>query len=361
MKIFNFSAGPAMLPKEVLLEAKKELLNWNKLGISVMEISHRNKKFIRTTEKIEKNLRDLLNIPKNYEILFCHGGARAQFSAVPLNLVKKYQSVDYIVSGYWSSMAIEEAKKYCITKNIKVNFTKDGLTNILPMKKWNLNHLSSYIHYCPNETIEGIAIDEEPDFKNKIVVADFSSTILSRPIDIKKYSIIYASAQKNIGPSGITLVIIQKDLIYSDVRKELPSILNYKIISEHQSMFNTPPTFSWYLSGLVFKWLKKKGGLKKISKLNKKKSKLLYRNIDQSSFYYNKISSINRSKMNVTFNLSDPNLNNLFIKKSSEEGLYALKGHKILGGMRASIYNSMPLEGIKSLVDFMQYFEKKYG
>lgn len=359
-KIFNFSAGPAMLPQEVLSIAKKELKNWNNLQTSVMEISHRSEKFIQTTEKIEESLRNLLNISKEYAVLFCQGGARGQFSAIPLNLLKKNQSADYIVNGYWSFHAMQEAKKYCLVNNIDVIDKKNNIIKILPMKQWKLDKNSSYVHYCPNETISGIAIKEQPICLKKTVVADFSSTILSRPINVNNYGIIYASAQKNIGPSGITLIIIKKKLI-NQGRKSLPSIFSYKILEKYKSMFNTPPTFSWYLAGLVFKWIEKKGGLKKINIINKNKSKLLYNTIDNSNLYYNNIFHKNRSDMNIHFNLINKKLENIFIQKSFTEGFYGLKGHKILGGIRASIYNAMTLEGVKELVNFMIDFEKKYG
>lgn len=358
-KIFNFSAGPAMLPKEVLLQAKKELCNWKGIGTSVMEISHRSKIFIELTEQIETDIRELLKIPDNYKVLFCHGGGRGQFAAVPLNILKKNNTADYIDSGYWSNSAIKEAKKYCIPTIIDVKVKLDNIIKITSMKNWNINKHAKYIHYCPNETIDGIAIYEEPIFE-KPVIADFSSTILSQPIDIKKYDLIYASAQKNIGPSGITIVIINQNLLYN-IREELPSFLNYKIISDNNSMFNTPPTFSWYLSGLVFKWLKNIGGLEKINKINKTKANLLYDYIDKSNFYYNNVFSKNRSIMNVTFKLFNEKLNNLFIENSLKSGLYSLKGHKVIGGMRASIYNAMPIAGVKKLINFMKFFEKRYG
>lgn len=358
-KIFNFSAGPSMLPKEVLIKAKKELCNWNNLKFSIMEISHRSKEFIKLTEQIEKDIRDLLNIPNNYKVLFCHGGGRGQFSAVPLNLLKKNKNADYINSGFWSYSAIQESKKYCLPNIIDVKIIFDNMIKIVPMKNWELNNNSEYIHYCPNETIDGIAINEEPNF-NKPVIADFSSTILSKPIKINNYDLIYASAQKNIGPSGITLVIIKDDLL-GYARTESPSILNYKLLAKYNSMFNTPPTFSWYLAGLVFKWLKKKGGLVEINKLNEIKSNLLYSAIDKSNFYYNNICSNNRSKMNVIFKLYNSKLDKIFIQQAFNAGLYFIKGHKFLGGMRASIYNAMPLKGVRKLINFMNFFEQQHS
>ncbi|QIQ41900.1 MAG: phosphoserine transaminase [Buchnera aphidicola (Microlophium carnosum)] len=359
-EVYNFSAGPAMIPKDVLYQAKKELQNWKNSGSSVMEISHRSEEFIQVASEAEKDLIDLLNIPDSFKVLFCQGGARGQFSAIPMNLLNHAKTADYINSGYWSNCAFIEAKKYCTPQSILIRETYNGKESLLPMKKWKINKNSAYVHYCPNETIHGLAIYEEPVFEKKIIIGDFSSFILSRSINIKNYDLIYAGAQKNIGPAGITVIIIRKKLIgYSS--KISPSILDYQKMSKYNSMFNTPPTFAWYLSGLVFKWLKQQGGLKKIEKLNEKKSDLLYNKIDDSDFYINKIDSKNRSKMNIVFHLNDPKLNQLFLKEASELGLNYLKGHSIVGGMRASIYNAMPLEGVQSLIKFMSYFENRYG
>lgn len=358
--VYNFSAGPAMMPVDVLSQARKELQNWNQLKCSVMEISHRSEEFLHVVLEAEKDLRELLNIPDSYKVLFCQGGARGQFSAVPINLLGKSECADYIDSGYWSKCAATEAQKYCIPKKIFIKEKNNGKTFLLPMSQWNISKNSAYIHYCPNETMDGIAIYEEPVFDNKIIIGDFSSFILSRSINIENYDLIYASAQKNIGPSGITVVIIRENLI-GYASKISPSILDYRIISEYNSMFNTPPTFAWYLSGLVFKWLKKQGGLKEIEKLNKIKSDLLYKKIDDSDFYINKIEQKNRSQMNVVFYLAEPKLNNIFLKEAHHLGLTGLRGHRIVNGMRASIYNAMPLEGIKSLIKFMLYFENRYG
>ncbi|PPI88083.1 phosphoserine transaminase [Candidatus Pantoea edessiphila] len=360
--IYNFSAGPAMLPIDVLYRIKEELINWNKLGVSIMEISHRSNDFIRMAEKTVQDLRELLKIPSNYKILFCHGGARAQFAAIPANLLDSYCSKpDYINGGYWSNKAVEEAKNYCSPNVIDVKTTYNGKYGITPMKNWNISDNSIYLHYCPNETIDGVAINESPNFKKKIIVADLSSAILSYPIDINNYGIIYASSQKNIGPSGLTLVIIKEKILNKKTNLCIPSILNYKILADNNSMFNTPSTFSWYVSGLVFDWLKKQGGIIEINKINQIKSSLLYRTIDHSDFYQNNVTKNNRSIMNIPFQLADSSLENIFLKKSTEAGLLSLKGHRIAGGMRASIYNAMPLDGVKALADFMVYFERKYG
>ncbi|QCI27211.1 3-phosphoserine/phosphohydroxythreonine transaminase [Buchnera aphidicola] len=358
-KIYNFSAGPAMLPEEVLKKVKKNFLNWNNIGASIIEISHRSIEFNEIIKNSKKYLKELLNIPKEYVILFCQGGARGQFSAIPMNLLNKFNCADYINSGYWSYQAFLEAKKYCFPNNIYVREYINGKISISNMKKWLLHKNSDYIHYCPNETIEGISIYEEPNFKDKIVIGDFSSYLLSQKINIKKYDLIYASAQKNLGPSGITIVIIKKSLLeYKN--SDIPSILNYKKNFLFQSMLNTPVTFSWYIISLVLKWVKKKGGIDYFEKINIKKSNLLYQKIDDSNFYINNIHSKNRSRMNITFQLKNKKLNDLFLKEANKFGLKFLKGHKIIGGFRASIYNAMPLSGVEKLVSFMIDFENKF-
>ncbi|CNC00493.1 phosphoserine aminotransferase [Yersinia frederiksenii] len=359
-QVYNFSAGPAMLPVEVLRRAEQELRNWHGLGTSVMEISHRSKEFMQVAEEAEKDLRDLMQIPANYKVLFCHGGARAQFAAVPLNLLGDSNSADYIDGGYWAHSAVKEAQKYCTPNVIDVMTHENGVTGIQPMKQWKLSDNAAYVHYCPNETIDGLAIDEEPDFGNKVVVADYSSSILSRPIDVSRYGVIYAGAQKNIGPAGLTVVIVRDDLL-GKARQELPSILDYKVLAENDSMFNTPPTFAWYLSGLVFKWLKEQGGLGEMAKRNQAKAELLYSAIDRTGFYRNQIATANRSRMNVPFQMKDPSLDKLFLSEAEAQGLQALKGHRVAGGMRASIYNAMPIEGVKALTDFMADFERRHG
>lgn len=359
-QVFNFSSGPAMLPVEVLRRAEQELCNWQGLGTSVMEISHRSKEFIQVAEEAEKDFRDLLKIPSNYKVLFCHGGARAQFAAVPMNLLGTHSTADYVDGGYWAASAVKEAKKYCAPNVIDAKVTVDGLRGISPMSSWALSDDAAYVHYCPNETIDGIAISETPDFGDKLVVADLSSTILSSPIDVSRYGVLYAGAQKNIGPAGLTLVVVREDLL-GQARKELPSILDYKVLAENDSMFNTPPTFAWYLSGLVFKWLKEQGGVAEMDKRNQLKADLLYSTIDNSGFYRNDVAAANRSRMNVPFQLADASLDKLFLEESLALGLHALKGHRVVGGMRASIYNAMPLEGVKALTDFMSDFERRHG
>ncbi|MFJ5452056.1 3-phosphoserine/phosphohydroxythreonine transaminase [Pectobacterium jejuense] len=359
-QIFNFSAGPAMLPVEVLRRAEQELCNWNGLGTSVMEISHRSKEFMQVAAESEQDLRDLLKIPSNYKVLFCHGGARAQFAAVPLNLLGERSTADYIDGGYWAHSAINEAEKYCTPNVIDVKTRVGDLRGIKPMREWKLSDDAAFVHYCPNETIDGIAIEEEPDFGDKIVVADYSSSILSRRIDVSRYGVIYAGAQKNIGPAGLTLVIVREDLL-GKARCELPSILDYQVLADNDSMFNTPPTFAWYLSGMVFKWLKEYGGLAEMEKRNQEKADLLYSAIDGNDFYRNDVAVANRSRMNVPFLLADSALDKVFLEESVAAGLHALKGHRVVGGMRASIYNAMPLEGVKALTEFMADFARRHG
>lgn len=359
-QIFNFSAGPAMLPVEVLRRAEQELCNWNGLGTSVMEISHRSKEFMQVAAESEQDLRDLLKIPSNYKVLFCHGGARAQFAAVPLNLLGERSTADYIDGGYWAHSAINEAEKYCTPNVIDVKTRVGDLRGIKLMREWKLSDDAAFVHYCPNETIDGIAIEEEPDFGDKIVVADYSSSILSRRIDVSRYGVIYAGAQKNIGPAGLTLVIVREDLL-GKARRELPSILDYQVLADNDSMFNTPPTFAWYLSGMVFKWLKEYGGLAEMEKRNQEKADLLYSAIDGNDFYRNDVAVANRSRMNVPFLLADSALDKVFLEESVAAGLHALKGHRVVGGMRASIYNAMPLEGVKALTEFMADFARRHG
>ena len=353
--IYNFSAGPAVLPKAVMEKAQSELVNWNGLGTSVMEISHRSKEFIKVADEAEQDLRDLLNIPDNYKVLFCQGGARAQFAAVPLNLLGNAETATYIDGGYWAESAIAEAKKYCEPDVFVAKTEKEGKTAIVSATEWKIADDAAYVHFCPNETIDGIEINDLPQ-TDKPIVADMSSTILSREIDVSKYAVIYAGAQKNIGPAGITIAIVRDDLL-GLAKEVLPSVLNYKVLAEKDSMFNTPPTFAWYLSGLVFKWLKEQGGVAAIEKVNREKAAMLYDYIDQSSFYKNGVHPDNRSIMNVPFQLAKPELDAKFLEQADKEGLVALKGHRAVGGMRASIYNAMPLEGVAALVEFMKKFE----
>ncbi|MGF1725472.1 3-phosphoserine/phosphohydroxythreonine transaminase [Photobacterium nomapromontoriensis] len=356
-KVFNFCAGPAMIPADVLKKAQQELVDWNGLGTSVMEISHRSKEFIQVAKQSEADLRELLSIPDNYHVLFCHGGARAQFAAVPMNLLGDATTADYMDGGYWAHSAAEEAAKYCTPNVVDITCKKDGKIAILPASEWPLSDEAAFVHFCPNETIDGIEIRDLP-VTDKPIVADLSSTILSREIDVSKYGVIYAGAQKNIGPAGLTIVIVRDDLL-GKAKTCLPSILDYRVQVDQESMFNTPPTFAWYLSGEVFKWLKDIGGVAEMQQRNEAKAKLLYDYIDQSDFYRNDVHSDNRSLMNVPFQLKNPELDSLFLEQADAAGLKALKGHRVVGGMRASIYNAMPLEGVQALVDFMRQFEQQ--
>lgn len=360
MQTYNFSAGPAMLPADVLQQAQQELIDWRGLGASVMEMSHRGEAFMQVAHEAEADLRTLLAIPQHYKVLFCHGGARAQFAAVPGNLLGQQQHADYIDAGYWAHSAFEEAKKYCLPRAINVLTHHDGKKAVLPMHTWQLNEDAAYVHYCPNETIDGIAIDEQPNFVDHTVVADFSSTLLSRPIDVSQYGVIYAGAQKNIGPAGLAIVIVREDLL-GRTRRDVPSILDYQVAADNGSMFNTPPTFAWYLAGLVFKWLIKQGGLRAIEKINQQKAALLYQTIDSNPFWYNDVAPDNRSRMNVPFWLADAALEKTFVQSAQAAGLLALKGHRAVGGIRASIYNAMPLAGVVALTQFMQDFARRYG
>ncbi len=360
MTTYNFCAGPAMLPVEVMQQAQLEFINWQQHGCSVMELSHRSKAFIRVAAEAEQDLRDLLSIPPNYKVLFMHGGGRGQFSAVPLNLLKAGQSADYIVSGAWSKSAVEEAVKYGqITARDIRHKTAQGIRTVTAAADWQLSDKAAYVHCCPNETVDGIEFTELPDTHSPLV-ADLSSTILSRPIDVSRYGVIYAGAQKNIGPSGLTLAIVRDDLLPAK-DAAIPSVLDYRLAAENDSMFNTPPTFAWYLAGLVFKWLKQQGGVTEMATRNHKKANLLYDYIDKSDFYSNDVDTTYRSWMNVPFFLADERLNDTFVEQAETHGLLALKGHRMVGGMRASIYNAMPLEGVQTLVSFMQEFKRVHG
>lgn len=357
-KIFNFCAGPAMLPAPVMAIAQKEYINWNNTGSSVMEISHRNPLYMAVAKDAEDSLRQLMDIPENYKVLFCHGGGRGQFAAVPLNLLAEGETADYIVNGSWSKSAAEEAKNFGEINVINISKKLDCGTSLLNSDQWPLNPNAAYVHYCPNETVDGIEMFDIPETHGVPLVADMSSTILSREIDVSKFGVIYAGAQKNIGPSGLAIVIVRDDLI-GKARLTTPAIMNYEITANNDSMYNTPPTYAWYLAGLVFTWLKGLGGVKAIAEVNRAKAELLYDYIDQSDFYINNVDRQYRSRMNVPFWLSDESLNQAFLSEAESFGLKALKGHRIVGGMRASIYNSMPIEGVEALVGFMQAFEKR--
>jgi len=354
---FNFSAGPAMLPKKVLLRAQSDMLNWNNTGMSIMEMSHRSKEYLPVVSKAEKDLRALLNIPETYKVLFLQGGAVTQNFMVPMNLLNK-KSASYVVSGYWSKRAYNDAQPF---SNIKLAASSEAIDYLKApiLSSWEFSEEDSYIHFCQNETVHGVEYLEPLNIKNVPVVCDMSSTILSRPVDISSYGVIYAGAQKNIGPSGLTILIVKDELLgYAD--QKTPSTFNWKIQSENNSMINTPTTYSIYMAGLVFEWLLEQGGLEVVEKINIKKSDYLYNFIDSSNLYVNNINKINRSRMNVTFRLLDENLTPEFLFEAEKQGLYQLKGHRVVGGLRASIYNAMPFDGLKALVSFMQHFEKKH-
>jgi phosphoserine aminotransferase len=354
-RAFNFSAGPAMLPEAVLRKAEQELLNWNDSGMSVMEVSHRSAEYMAMAQHAEQTLRDIMGIPNHYKVLFLHGGASLQFSAIPLNLTQPGDTVDYFDTGVWSAKAIKEAQKYA-----QVNVVCQNHQRIPDASEWQLSTNAKYVHYTPNETIGGVEFLSIPDVGDKLLIADMSSTILSRPVDVSKFGMIYAGAQKNIGPAGLAIAIVREDLMGQE-RDITPNLLNWKLCADNDSMFNTPPTFGWYLAGLVFDWIKDQGGLVAMAAHNEAKANKLYQAIDSLDFYSNPVEPSQRSWMNVPFTLKDATLDSLFLQQAKEAGLYNLKGHKLVGGMRASIYNAMPMEGVEALIDFMRDFARRQG
>jgi phosphoserine aminotransferase len=348
-----------MLPETVLQQAQKELLDWHGSGMSVMEMSHRGKEFMAIASQAEADLRELLAVPQNYKVLFLQGGASSQFGMVPMNLTRAKRKVDYLNTGSWSKKAIAEAKRFCEV-NVAAS-TADAKFTLTPSQAdLKLASDAAYVHYTPNETIEGVEFPYVPETGEVPLVADFSSTILSRPIDVSRYGIIYAGAQKNIGPAGLTLVIIREDLI-GDAIDGTPVMFQYRTHADAESMYNTPPTYGWYLAGLVFQWLKVNGGLAAMAELNERKAQALYTAIDNSDFYANPVEVKSRSWMNVPFTLADAALDAKFLAEASEAGLKTLKGHRSVGGMRASIYNAMPEAGVQALIDFMREFERRNG
>jgi len=357
-RVHNFSAGPAALPTEVLQRAQAELLDWQGRGISVMEISHRSKEFIAVAEQAEADLRELLAVPSHYRVLFLQGGATQQFAQVPLNLLEDGGQADYIDTGIWSRKAINEAARYG-TVHVAASSKACDYQAILKQNDWQLSKNAAYLHYCSNETIGGLQFDWIPDSGEVPLVADMSSDILSRELDVSRFGLIYAGAQKNIGPAGLALVIIREDLL-GRARHACPTLLNYQIAADNGSMYNTPPTFSWYLAGLVFDWLKQQGGLSAMQQRNHAKKDLLYQAIDNSAFYHNAVESSARSWMNVPFHLADKRLDQAFLQGAEERGLLGLKGHRAAGGMRASLYNAVSLEAVQALVDWMDEFEREH-
>jgi phosphoserine aminotransferase len=358
-RLYNFSAGPAVLPREVLEQARDELVNWQGCGMSVMEMSHRGKEYMGIQAQAESDLRELMGIPANYKVLFLQGGASSQFAMVPMNLYRGKASADFLNTGEWSKKAIHEAKKYGAAKVVASSEDKN-FTYAPTQDAWRLDPNAAYVHYTPNETIGGVEIFWTPETGDVPLVADMSSTILSRPIDVSKFGLIYAGAQKNIGPAGVTLVIVREDLI-GQVVPGTPTMFDYKTHSENDSMYNTPPTYGIYIAGMVFKLLKAKGGLSAMEKTNRLKAGLLYDALDASDFYSSPVARDNRSLMNIPFTLKDAALDEDFLKGAKSRNLVQLKGHRSVGGMRASIYNAMPVEGVQALVDYMKEFEKTRG
>ncbi|MDM8545353.1 3-phosphoserine/phosphohydroxythreonine transaminase [Candidatus Venteria ishoeyi] len=356
-RAYNFSAGPAMVPEAVLQQAQEELLDWQGSGMSVMEMSHRGKEYMSIATQAEADLRELMAIPENYKVLFLQGGASSQFAMVPLNLLGDKKTADYFNTGQWSKKAIAEAKRYCDV-NLVASSEAENFCTIPDTANWNLNADAAYVHYTPNETIGGLEFQEIPEVGDVPLVADFSSTILSRPLDVSRYGIIYAGTQKNIGPAGMAVVIVREDLL-GNAGDSTPAMFNYATHAKADSMYNTPPTYTWYFAGLVFKWLKQQGGLEAMAKINQGKAQALYNAIDTSDFYANPVDPRYRSWMNIPFTLADDGLNDTFLSEAKAANLVTLKGHRSVGGMRASIYNAMPEAGVQALIAFMKDFEQR--
>jgi phosphoserine aminotransferase len=343
-----------MLPEAVMHKAQAEFLDWQNTGMSVMEVSHRSPEFMALYHHMVETLREIMQIPDDYEVLFLHGGASLQFAGIPLNLTQPDDVVDYVNTGVWSTKAIKEASRY-----VKVNTVAQAETTIPDFDSWQLSDNAKYLHFCSNETITGVEFQEEPEVDAPLI-SDMSSNILSRPVDVKKYGVIYAGAQKNIGPAGLAIAIVRKDLI-GHAREVTPTLMNWQTYAENESMFNTPATYSWYLASLVFDWIKERGGLSVMAEVNQRKADRLYEAIDESELFHNRIDPRYRSRMNVTFSTNNADLDTQFIQEAKQAGLLSLKGHKVFGGMRASIYNAMPEEGVTALVEFMKAFEVKHG
>ena len=356
---YNFSAGPAALPDEVLRQAQAELLEWDGARASVMEISHRGKEFSALAAESERDLRELLSIPANYKVLFLQGGATQHFAQIPMNIAARGQSADYVLTGDWGEKAAKEAKP-SVGVRIAASSEATNYDRIPPRASWDLDPKAAYLHYTPNETIRGVEFHDVPDVGDVPLVADMSSTLLSRPLDVSRFGLIYAGAQKNIGAAGLVVMIVREDLL-ARCPKDLSKIFNYAEQAAQDSMLNTPNTFGWYLASVVFKWLAKQGGLAAMAARNRAKAELLYGYIDGSGYYRNPVEKSARSWMNVPFTLPREDLDAAFLKESDAAGLLALKGHRAVGGMRASIYNAIPIEGVQALVDFMKDFAKRNG
>jgi len=357
-RVFNFSAGPSAFPESVLLQAQQDMLEWRDSGMSVMEMSHRGKHFSMIAEELESDLRSLMTIPDNYKVLFLQGGASAQFSFIPQNLLNGKTKACYLKTGAWSEKAVKDAQSYC---DVLVSASSDEskFTSIPDAATWELDEQAAYLHYTSNETIHGVEFQNIPDAKGLTLVSDMSSNILSRHIDVSQYGLIYAGTQKNMGPAGVTVVIVRDDLI-GHAGKTVPSVFNYAEQAKNQSMLNTPATYNWYLVGLVLKWLKAQGGVAAIEQHNIAKATKLYQAIDQSALYSNPVDVAVRSRMNVPFILADESLDKPFLQAAEAQGLFELKGHRSVGGMRASIYNAMTEAGVKALIDFMAEFERTH-
>ena len=358
-RVFNFSAGPAMVPEAVLKQAKEEILDWQGSGMSVMEMSHRGKEFMSIAAQAEADLREIMAIPDNYKVLFLQGGASSQFAMVPMNLLSDKSRADYINTGAWSKKAIAEAKRFCDV-NVAATTAGNNFTSAPAQSELKLNSDAAYVHYTPNETIGGVEFSYIPETGDVPLVADMSSTIISRPIDVSKYGVIYAGSQKNIGPAGLTVVIVRDDLI-GKASKAVPAMFDYQTHVDTGSMYNTPPTYAWYFAGLVFASIKNNGGLQAMAEVNQRKAEKLYAAIDSSSFYSNPVDKTSRSWMNIPFILADVELDATFLSGAKDAGLVTLKGHRSVGGMRASIYNAMPEAGVDALIAFMAEFEKQHG
>ena len=359
MRVFNFSAGPAVLPEVVLQQAAAEMLDWHGSGMSVMEMSHRGKEFISIADKAEADLRLLLSIPDDYKVLFLQGGAIGENAIVPMNLLAGRTAADYVNTGEWSKKSIKEAKKYC-SVNVAASSEDEHFTYIPRLETWKLTRDAAYVHICTNETIGGVEYQWTPDTGDVPLVADMSSHLLSRVVDVSRYGVIYGGAQKNAGPAGLTIVVVRGDLL-DRALPITPSAFHWKAQAEADSMVNTPPTYAIYIAGLVFEWLLAQGGLPAIERANIAKSRLLYDYLGTTSFYRNDVREEDRSRMNVPFKLRDETLDEPFLKGAKEAGMVQLKGHRSVGGMRASIYNAMPIEGVKTLVDYMKDFERRQG
>jgi phosphoserine aminotransferase len=359
VRVFNFSSGPAKLPEEVLQQAREEMLSWHGRGYSIMETSHRSPEFTAIIEETEQLLRSMLGISMDYSVLLLQGGAHLQFAMVPLNLLGPKTNADYVLTGIWSDKAAEEARRFC-NVNVAADNDESGRTALPGQTELRLDPAAAYVHYCSNETINGLEFPYVPETGGVPLVADMSSHFLSRPLDVSRFGVIYAGAQKNFGPAGLTLVIVRNDLV-GRCSPRWPTMLDYRTYAEAHSMYNTPPTYSVYIANLVLKWLQAQGGVEGIERRNIEKASMLYDAIDRSGFYSNRIAKGDRSRMNVPFSLADPKLDMQFLKEAGEHGLVQLKGHRLVGGMRASIYNAMPVEGVRALVEFMQEFERHHG